>query len=125
VRDLQVEIPLPNEHSRLDILKIHASKITKHGEIGTMSPHLHPQLWPSLHVFLNATDPYSCDGASCWPISFTSHSSHLLINRFSIAVTVMRLPVAFSLCCILRCRLRGGGEAFRRIQWRGSPQRLH
>jgi hypothetical protein len=53
VRDLQVEIPLPNEHSRLDILKIHASKITKHGDIGT------------------------------------SHNTHLLINRFSIAVTVM------------------------------------
>lgn len=30
----QVEIPLPNEHSRLEILKIHATKITKHGDIG-------------------------------------------------------------------------------------------
>lgn len=28
------EIPLPNEQSRLDILKIHAQPIAKHGEIG-------------------------------------------------------------------------------------------
>jgi len=32
--DRKIEIPLPNEQSRMDILKIHASKITKHGEIG-------------------------------------------------------------------------------------------
>jgi len=31
--DRKIEIPLPNEQSRLDILKIHSSKITKHGEI--------------------------------------------------------------------------------------------
>uniref|UniRef100_A0A1I7Z3T9 AAA domain-containing protein n=1 Tax=Steinernema glaseri TaxID=37863 RepID=A0A1I7Z3T9_9BILA len=31
--DRKIEIPLPNEQSRLEVLKIHASKITKHGEI--------------------------------------------------------------------------------------------
>ena len=31
--DRKIEIPLPNEASRLDILKIHAKKITKHGDI--------------------------------------------------------------------------------------------
>eukprot|EP01126_Amoeba_proteus_P008418 TRINITY_DN1310_c0_g2_i3.p1 TRINITY_DN1310_c0_g2~~TRINITY_DN1310_c0_g2_i3.p1 ORF type:complete len:390 (+),score=80.45 TRINITY_DN1310_c0_g2_i3:91-1260(+) len=31
--DRKIEIPLPNEQSRLDILKIHASKIAKFGEI--------------------------------------------------------------------------------------------
>jgi len=31
--DRKIEIPLPNEQSRLDIMKIHASKITKHGDI--------------------------------------------------------------------------------------------
>ena len=31
--DRKIEIPLPNEASRLDILKIHSKKITKHGEI--------------------------------------------------------------------------------------------
>merc|ERR1712072_1103276 len=31
--DRKIEIPLPNEASRLDILKIHSQKITKHGEI--------------------------------------------------------------------------------------------
>ena len=30
---LLAEIPLPNEQARLDILKIHAAPITKHGEI--------------------------------------------------------------------------------------------
>jgi 26S proteasome regulatory subunit T4 len=32
--DRKIEIPLPNEQGRLEILKIHATKITKHGEIG-------------------------------------------------------------------------------------------
>lgn len=31
--DRKIEIPLPNEQSRTEILKIHASGITKHGEI--------------------------------------------------------------------------------------------
>lgn len=31
--DRKIEIPLPNETSRLEILKIHAGPITKHGEI--------------------------------------------------------------------------------------------
>jgi len=31
--DRKIEIPLPNEQSRLDILKIHASRIAKRGEI--------------------------------------------------------------------------------------------
>lgn len=29
-----LEISLPNEQARMDILKIHAGPITKHGEIG-------------------------------------------------------------------------------------------
>ncbi len=32
--DRKIEIPLPNEQARLDILKIHALPIAKHGEIG-------------------------------------------------------------------------------------------
>eukprot|EP00890_Picochlorum_soloecismus_P002799 jgi/Picsp_1/351/NSC_00350-R1_26s proteasome regulatory atpase rpt4 len=31
--DRKIEIPLPNEQSRMEILKIHASKLTKHGDI--------------------------------------------------------------------------------------------
>ena len=31
-----VEIPLPNEQARLDILKIHAAPITKMGEVGKL-----------------------------------------------------------------------------------------
>lgn len=31
---LFADIDLPNEQARLDILKIHAGPITKHGEIG-------------------------------------------------------------------------------------------
>lgn len=32
--DRKIEIPLPNEQARMDILKIHAAPISKHGEIG-------------------------------------------------------------------------------------------
>lgn len=32
--DRKIEIPLPNEQARLEILKIHAMPIAKHGEIG-------------------------------------------------------------------------------------------
>merc|ERR1712130_686918 len=31
--DRKIEIPLPNEQSRIDIMKIHANPITKHGDI--------------------------------------------------------------------------------------------
>ena len=31
--DRKIEIPLPNEVARMDILKIHASNVTKHGDI--------------------------------------------------------------------------------------------
>ena len=31
--DRKIEIPLPNEQARMEILKIHASTITKHGDI--------------------------------------------------------------------------------------------
>ena len=31
--DRKIEIPLPNEQGRLEILKIHASSVTKHGDI--------------------------------------------------------------------------------------------
>merc|ERR1719324_357761 len=31
--DRKIEIPLPNESARLDILKIHSNPITKHGDI--------------------------------------------------------------------------------------------
>ena len=45
------EIPLPNEQSRADILKIHAAPIAKHGEIGI------------LHFYLNFNIPYH----NCFP----------------------------------------------------------
>jgi len=31
--DRKIEIPLPNEQARIDVLKIHAAPITKHGDI--------------------------------------------------------------------------------------------
>src|SRR4029079_8932809 len=31
--DRKIEIPLPNEQGRLEVLKIHAGSITKHGDI--------------------------------------------------------------------------------------------
>ena len=32
--DRKIEIPMPNETARIDILKIHSSKIAKSGDIG-------------------------------------------------------------------------------------------
>lgn len=32
--DRKIEIPLPNEQGRLDIIKIHSAAIAKHGDIG-------------------------------------------------------------------------------------------
>ncbi len=48
--DRKIEIPLPNESSRLDILKIHAAAIAKHGDIGLgpFPPHLR---LPLVYVF--------------------------------------------------------------------------
>jgi len=37
--DRKIEIPLPNEQARLEILKIHAGPITKHGEMGMSSKY--------------------------------------------------------------------------------------
>lgn len=34
--DRKIEIPLPNEQARLEILKIHACPIAKHGDIGKL-----------------------------------------------------------------------------------------
>lgn len=34
--DRKIEIPLPNEQARLEILKIHSSTISKRGEIGEL-----------------------------------------------------------------------------------------
>lgn len=33
--DRKIEIPLPGEQQRLEILKIHSAKVSKHGDIGT------------------------------------------------------------------------------------------
>jgi 26S proteasome regulatory subunit T4 len=38
--DRKIEIPLPNEQGRLDILKIHSASIAKHGDIGTQASEL-------------------------------------------------------------------------------------
>ena len=32
--DRKIEIPLPNEQARMDVLKIHAANLSKHGDIG-------------------------------------------------------------------------------------------
>lgn len=34
--DRKIEIPLPREHGRIEILKIHSAKIAKHGDIGKL-----------------------------------------------------------------------------------------
>jgi 26S proteasome regulatory subunit T4 len=34
--DRKVEIPLPNEQGRVEIIKIHAAPVAKHGDIGKL-----------------------------------------------------------------------------------------
>lgn len=46
--DRKIEIPLPNETSRLDIIKIHSAPITKHGEIDFESVVKVRERWRSL-----------------------------------------------------------------------------
>ena len=36
--DRKIEIPLPGESARVDVLKIHAAPITKKGDIGARPP---------------------------------------------------------------------------------------
>jgi ATP-dependent 26S proteasome regulatory subunit len=40
--DRKIEIPLPNESARVDVLRIHAHSITKQGEIGARRPMCRP-----------------------------------------------------------------------------------
>ena len=37
--DRKIEIPLPNEQARLEILKIHADRMNKSGEFGNCALH--------------------------------------------------------------------------------------
>jgi 26S proteasome regulatory subunit T4 len=39
--DRKIEIPLPNEVARMEILKIHAAPIRKSGEIGALFDRVH------------------------------------------------------------------------------------
>ena len=50
--DRKIEIPLPNEQARSEILKIHASGITKHGDIDY---EVSPIVWPAPSM------QFSCD----------------------------------------------------------------
>ena len=53
--DRKIEIPLPNEQARLDILKIHAKPITKRGEIGEFS------CFPEVTLKSSSRRPYGLD----------------------------------------------------------------
>lgn len=52
--DRKVEIPLPNDQARLDILKIHSTPMKKDGEVGMYSCQWNPlvDIQPFLLVFL-------------------------------------------------------------------------
>jgi 26S proteasome regulatory subunit T4 len=54
--DRKIEIPLPNEQGRLEILKIHAGTITKHGDIGK-----HPYFFPYFRAHLLSSCCYTLD----------------------------------------------------------------
>lgn len=49
--DRKIEIPLPNEQARLEILKIHAGPIAKHGDIGKFCQCYYCNLYCPLVVY--------------------------------------------------------------------------
>jgi len=50
--DRKIEIPLPNEQARLEILKIHALPIAKHGEIGMKLIHFRFYIYFNILIFI-------------------------------------------------------------------------
>ena len=74
--DRKIEIPLPNEQARSEILKIHAVGITKHGDIdyevliSTSAPCC-DLLFHLLFWLGNAFD-HACCAASPWPCTCTT-----------------------------------------------------
>lgn len=56
--DRKIEIPLPNEQSRLDILKIHSAKITKHGEIDYEAIAKLAEARPTLDHYIFSRHPF-------------------------------------------------------------------
>jgi len=38
--DRKIEIPIPSESARIEIIKIHAQSIAKHGDIGTVEHYI-------------------------------------------------------------------------------------
>jgi len=50
--DRKIEIPLPNEQARLEILKIHALPIAKHGEIGMKLTRFRFYIYFNILIFI-------------------------------------------------------------------------
>jgi 26S proteasome regulatory subunit T4 len=97
--DRKIEIPLPNEAGRVEVLKIHANPMTKSGDIGARTRGAPSPLAPLVPLH-----------PTCAPATSRARASILTPPR--------RPPRA-------RHRLRVGGQAGRRLQRCGPAQRVH
>lgn len=65
--DRKIEVPLPNEQARLEILKIHAAPVNKSGEIDYESV-VKVNIYLNCFLFFQFTSIISCRMASMVPI---------------------------------------------------------
>ena len=68
--DRKIEIPLPNEVGRMEILKIHSAGVTKHGEIGMHSG-----------VIVFSLFPFFCETEFLTYSRFGTNPTRLRVNR--------------------------------------------
>ena len=73
--DRKIEIPLPNEQARSEILKIHAVGITKHGDID--------------YEVMTFSSALCCDLLSCnWSVSVAHLTMHAVLQVSSLMLRV-------------------------------------
>lgn len=87
--DRKIEIPLPNEQARMDILKIHAAPIAKHGEIGTRIQPFLPERHPLCRAPPSSPSPHHRVPDS--PLIFVRFSSLYCSTRSSYLMDILRL----------------------------------
>lgn len=102
--DRKIEIPLPNEQARLEILKIHATPISKHGDIGKVlivSKWITRVLGNAILVLQVFQSPYF--------VSFQimklllNYRTHLMVQIFVMcALKLVSLPFVLSVSGLFR-----------------------
>ena len=86
--DRKIEIPLPNEVARMDILKIHASKVTKHGDI-------------DYEAVVKLAENFNGAGERLQPL----HTKALIMAMFMLVVTRCKLILTCSFTSYLSMQI--------------------